>query len=99
MLRLDTTTPSGRLQFQIIAAPAGVEFATLAAGSAHICGVRAGDGQVQCWGNSMFNRTLAPDGVEFTTLAAGGTYTCGLRAVDATEVCWGTLARNLWRPW
>jgi hypothetical protein len=34
--------------------PSGIEFVQLSAGYSHVCGVRASDGQVLCWGGYRY---------------------------------------------
>lgn len=65
-----------------------MEFTSLAVGGAHACGIRAADGQTQCWGEGYFGEPTPPAGVEFTSLAAGYVQTCGIRAADGLAQCW-----------
>jgi alpha-tubulin suppressor-like RCC1 family protein len=74
-------------------------FTTLAAGSAHTCGLTTGD-EVWCWGSNSngqlgdgsFTSRDAPvrvaTSVTFTTVVAGDLHTCGL-SHDGRAYCWG----------
>ncbi len=64
--------------------PAG-EFAAVAAGTSHSCGVRAG-GALVCWGAEWM---LAPPAGEFSAVSAGSQFSCAVRAGDGTPACWG----------
>lgn len=74
-------------------------FTTLAAGSAHTCGLSTG-GEVWCWGSNSSGQlgdgTLTSravpvrvaTSVSFTSLVAGDVHTCGL-STDGRVYCWG----------
>ena len=63
-------------------------FSSLAAGEWHTCGIRASDGQAQCWGNNSQGQSTPPAGVGFSSLAAGRYHTCGLKP-NGSVACWG----------
>ncbi|MBW6433719.1 S8 family serine peptidase [Actinoplanes hulinensis] len=84
-----------------VAAPNGVSFTYLTAGTDHTCGLGS-DTTTYCWG-SNYNGQLgtgdtadhptpvavtAPNGVSFTQLTAGWAHTCGLGS-DTKTYCWG----------
>jgi alpha-tubulin suppressor-like RCC1 family protein len=80
----------------------GLRFATLAAGSAHTCGL-ATDGDTYCWGLDVAGQlgdggTVSRDSprrvvndTPFIALAAGANHTCGLTASGEAS-CWGANA-------
>ncbi len=61
-------------------------FASISAGAAHSCGIRA-DRTAVCWGDNYYGQADAPAGT-FTAISAGPGHSCGIRA-DNTAVCWG----------
>ena len=73
------------------------EFATLAAGSSHACGI-APDGTLTCWGSNTHGQignggigpSSPPEGPSgtFITVAAGFEHTCAAQT-DGVSVCWG----------
>jgi len=82
--------------------PAGVTFATLAAGIIHNCALTP-SGAAYCWGAGHRARlgngtdgppqptpvaVLSPPGVTFTDLEAGYGHTCGITP-DGAALCWG----------
>ena len=88
------TTPTA------VAMPAGVTFASIAAGNNHNCGLTSA-GVAYCWGDnsngvgdgaftphSTPTAVTMPSGVTFASLAAGYYHTCGLTSVG-TSWCWG----------
>ncbi len=80
-------------------AAAPIEFATIGAGSRHVCGLDL-DGAIWCWGDNdtgQLGSTVAPyglvptevvdPGVTWQAVAVGGEHTCGLH--DGEIDCWG----------
>ena len=67
----------------------------------HVCGIRANDSRVLCWGYSNFgqlgnggfsnlgNPTLINDTSAYKSISAGDYYTCGIRKNDSRVLCWG----------
>ena len=80
----------------------GHKWASVSAGAAHTCGVRARDGAALCWGfadnGRLGNGATTPNqttpvvvlgGHTFTSVSAGSAHTCGVRATDGAALCWG----------
>lgn len=67
-----------------------VDFAQVAIGEDHLCGLKA-DGVAVCWGNNHHNQTNAPEDMRFRQLTAGSGFTCGL-GLDGVIACWGRNA-------
>ena len=91
-----TYIPAGRTD-----APAG-SFSAVRAGGRHNCAIRAGSGEIECWGDNTvwrFNeeiqadelvhggQTDAPAG-PFVAVSAGAQHTCAIRESGEIE-CWG----------
>ncbi len=67
----------------------------------HVCGIRANDSRVLCWGYGNFgqlgnggfstlgNPTLINDTSAYKSISAGDYYTCGIRKNDSRVLCWG----------
>lgn len=84
-----------------VAVSGGLRFASLAAGTAHTCGLTF-EGKAYCWGqndgrlgNGLTQRANFPvevsGNLRFASLVAGGRHTCAL--TDTGEAyCWGTGA-------
>ena len=69
------------------ATPSRGEFASISAGYAHTCGVRA-NGSLACWGeDEYFGRATPPSG-KFTSVSTGGFHTCAVKT-NGLVVCWG----------
>jgi alpha-tubulin suppressor-like RCC1 family protein len=74
-------------------------FASVAAGSAHTCGLTT-NGTAYCWGRNHYGQlgdgtsttrrdpTAVPGGLAFRTIVAGGHQTCGITPTG-TSYCWG----------
>ena len=62
-------------------------FATISAGTGHVCALMT-DGTPVCWGSVSNGKSSPPAGAKFTTISAGSNHTCALMA-DGTPVCWG----------
>ena len=62
------------------------DFAQVAAGSKHTCGLKT-DGRVVCWGQNEHGEADTPTGT-FQQVSAGLWHSCGLKT-DGTVVCWG----------
>ncbi len=92
----DVSTP------QAVVMPSGVQFASLAAGGSHVCGLTSA-GAPYCWGRNnegqlgLNNTTspqttpqavLMPSGVQFASLTPGYLHTCGL-SLEGAAYCWG----------
>ena len=71
-------------------------FATISAGSEHVCALMI-DGTPVCWGLESVGRSSPPAGARFTTISAGSDHTCALMA-DGTPVCWGDDIRDQSSP-
>lgn len=69
------------------AAPTGVRFVSLTAGTEHFCGIRESDHGVQCWGT--FNSSAVPSSSGFLSISASDSMTCGVRESDLLLDCWG----------
>ncbi|NBX47349.1 MAG: hypothetical protein EBT22_09215 [Chloroflexi bacterium] len=90
-----------RLTPTLVAVSGGLTFTTIAAGSAHTCGLTS-TRTAYCWGNGPFGQLgdgsnsnrLTPTlvavsgGLTFTTIAAGNAHTCGLTSTGIAY-CWG----------
>jgi len=66
-------------------------YRTLTAGSFHTCGVLAGSGRVECWGQDGDGQVSVPESLRervFRSVTGGEAHTCGLLE-DGTAVCWG----------
>ena len=61
-------------------------FASVSAGGAHTCLVKA-DGSVECWGDNEFGQATPPGG-SFASVSAGFFHTCGVKT-DGSVECWG----------
>src|SRR2546430_1139423 len=84
----------------LVAAPAGVTFATVSAGDYHTCGLTPG-GVAYCWGDGIEGQVgdgatqirLTPvpvsGGLTFRAVSAGQLHTCGVTPVGAAY-CWGS---------
>jgi alpha-tubulin suppressor-like RCC1 family protein len=82
----------------------GVEFAQLATGGAHTCGLTS-DGTAYCWGSNVAGQLgddtttdrFTPEPVDtdlsFVTIDAGANHTCGLTS-DGAAYCWGLNNRG-----
>jgi alpha-tubulin suppressor-like RCC1 family protein len=79
----------------------GLQFASIATGFRHSCGL-ASDGTAWCWGDNTYGALGAGSSVvssatpvavqtalRFTTLDAGDGWTCGLDSGGHTAWCWG----------
>ena len=73
------TTPASPI------APDG-QFAVVAAGTRHSCGLLF-NGNVTCWGANDAGQSDPPDG-EFVSLAVGSIHSCGIQR-DGLVRCWG----------
>jgi len=62
------------------------QFAGVAAGFYHSCGVYA-DGSVACWGENGWGQAEPPPG-QFDDVVAGARHSCGLKS-NMTITCWG----------
>src|SRR3989339_849007 len=76
---------------------------SLTLGENHVCGIRANDSRVLCWGecdsgkcgdgnisnHDVGNPNLTTDTSAYSIIAAGGYHTCGIRANDSRVLCWG----------
>src|SRR3989339_290819 len=75
---------------------------SLALGENHVCGIRANDSRVLCWGDSAYGQLgdgqtttdraspyLTNDSLEYLGISAEKEYTCGIRANDSRVLCWG----------
>ena len=62
------------------------DFAHVATGRSHACGVRF-DNSLVCWGENWAGQAEPPEG-DFVSVALGWAHSCGLR-VDQTISCWG----------
>ncbi len=67
-------------------APTG-RFSNVSVRATHACGIREGDRQVVCWGQSDFGAIDVPHG-RFIEAAAGVSFSCALRE-SGEAVCWG----------
>ena len=84
----------------LVAAPAGVTFATVSAGDYHTCGLTPG-GVAYCWGDGIEGQVgdgatqirltpvLVSGGLTFRAVSAGQLHTCGVTPVGAAY-CWGS---------
>lgn len=63
-------------------------FVQLSAGAANVCGVRASDGAILCFGRDHSGQSSPPKGA-FVQAACGWETCCGIRA-NASLVCWGS---------
>lgn len=81
-----TDSPCSMDEYCVRARPSPARFVSLAAGSAHTCGLRA-TGRVDCWGARYGSSgwSLASGG--FVRIDAHGAATCGQRA-DGSLSCW-----------
>ena len=78
-------------------------YASISVGEDHVCGIRANDSRVLCWGecdsgkcgdgnisnHDVGNPNLTTDTSAYSIIAAGGYHTCGIRANDSRVLCWG----------
>ena len=65
-------------------------FVAISVGLIHACAIRAGSGEIECWGDNFAGQINAPPG-RFSAVTVGGIgadYTCGLRESGEIE-CWG----------
>ena len=97
--QLGDGSTTGELTPVLVAAPAGVSFAAVSAGTSHTCGVTAA-GAAYCWGSngagelgdgtttSQLSPVQVAGSVSFATLTAGFFHTCGVTAAGAAY-CWG----------
>ena len=79
--------------------PAGVDFASIAVGSFHVCALGL-DGQAFCWGLNQDHQlgdettvirespSMVATELRFASIAAGGGHSCGVRA-QGDAFCWG----------
>ncbi|MFH1173958.1 MAG: hypothetical protein V1725_02400, partial [archaeon] len=78
------------------------EYASIDAGNAHVCGIRANDSHVLCWGRNDYGQAgngsaganiLTPLAINDTSnyylVETGNVQTCGIRANDSHVLCWG----------
>lgn len=72
--------------------PDGVQFASIDTGFYHACGVRLGDGEVECWGDDEDGRSSPPTGVPMLAVSAGDDHTCAIATADGAVTCWGSNA-------
>ena len=100
--QLGDGSTTGELTPVLVAAPAGVSFAAVSAGTSHTCGVTAA-GAAYCWGFNADGElgdgsgtgqltpvpVAAPPGVSFLAVSVGGNHTCGVTAAGAAY-CWGS---------
>lgn len=97
-LRVNSSTP--------IPVGGGTSFSAIAAGRAHTCAIRSGDGVAMCWGDNArgqlgrgtFGDSLdapAPvlGGVAFSQISAKGDFTCAL-STTGSIYCWGDDRRG-----
>ena len=100
--QLGDGSTTGELTPVLVAAPAGVSFAAVSAGTSHTCGVTAA-GAAYCWGFNADGElgdgsgtgqltpvpVAAPPGVSFLAVSVGGNHSCGVTASGAAY-CWGS---------
>ncbi|MFH1173689.1 MAG: LamG-like jellyroll fold domain-containing protein, partial [archaeon] len=71
--------------------------------AAHMCGIRANDSQILCWGYNSAgqlgngsaggnspNPTPVNDSAAYRSIGLGGNHACGIRANDSQVLCWGS---------
>ncbi len=71
-------------------------------GVGHVCGIRANDSRVLCWGKDANGQlgdgsdgsdkdipTLTTDTSDYYSITAGRHHTCAIRANDSRALCWG----------
>jgi len=69
--------------------------ASLGGGGSHTCGVRADNGEVECWGVDDGSQldlgqvTGAPVGIQLSSVSSDASHNCGIRADNAELECWG----------
>ena len=78
-------------------------YASVSAGRAYTCGIRANDSRVLCWGycdlgscgdgntsaHNVLNPNVTTDISAYTNIDAEQYHTCGIRANDSRVLCWG----------
>lgn len=69
----------------MLAWPRATRFSSLAVSVFAVCGLRAVDARIQCWGNSRYAK--APAG-EFDIIASGEQFACAQRIQPREVVCW-----------
>ena len=72
----------------VIGAARATGFVAISAGGVHACAIRAGSGEIACWGDNYAGQLNAPAG-RFSAVSIASDYTCGLRESGAIE-CWGS---------
>ena len=69
--------------------PTGTAYASYDAGVAAACGIRADDGMLECWGQTVDGiATSPPPGGSWTEVSTGTAYACALDEVGEIT-CWG----------
>src|SRR3989339_329190 len=76
-------------------------YASVSAGRAYTCGIRANDSRVLCWGRGDWgnlgdgqttnnpNPNITTDSSAYSSISAGTYHTCGIRTNDSRVLCWG----------
>nr|MBP9706659.1 hypothetical protein [Oligoflexales bacterium] len=92
---------SGQKAEYPVAVGGNLEFRSLAPGLYHVCGLRADEGSIYCWGKGDTGAigdgndtlrtapTLVSGGYTYIDLAAGNGFSCGVRD-NLDAYCWGS---------
>ena len=66
----------------------GVKYSQVDAGSSFVCGIRADDHQINCWGLNDFGQLDVPGG-KFSSISLGEFHGCGISKGAGHLICWG----------